>query len=250
MNDSAQEEFLSVPTTQRQVFETNFLDCVVVECRFPTILELRSAEPTELCAALSKRFPLYSQSNKVEMRPFEQGSSEKRYEFQTRSKAYSVSVTSENLVLRANEYRSFEEFSDLLGFLVETCKQYLDMPFFTRIGYRWINILPDIPNNRDELSLWINGNLVAALQRPELGHVHEAKSEIVGSLSHEVGYRLMHGLALEKPRCNYILDFDYWRDDCEVDDLKPFTETVHDRHFSFFWWCLGDQSREQLSTQG
>ena len=65
---------------------------------------------------------------------------------------------------------------------------------------------------------------------------------------------MQHGIRL-KPKVKgesvapeYFIDIDSFRGEMSVDDVGGALESMHEQAFSVFDWCIGEKSREYLST--
>ena len=74
------------------------------------------------------------------------------------------------------------------------------------------------------------------------------KSEISGHLKGGGYYNFKYGLSPEQPNRTFVLDYDYGKEDVDVDDTLEVLKSFHNVHFNFFWWSLGDAAREALEN--
>lgn len=61
--------YLNFPFEKRRVFDENYLQQVIIELRFPTLLKLKEEEPSELQQQIRHRFPLYSPGQRMQVTP-------------------------------------------------------------------------------------------------------------------------------------------------------------------------------------
>ena len=79
----------------------------------------------------------------------------------------------------------------------------------------------------------------------EIGSISNMKSEMTGPLSHGAAYTFRYGL-IQTPNQSrqFVLDWDYYKEDVEVTSCMDLLEEFHELHFQFFWWALGEKAKE------
>ncbi len=237
------------PRVERKVFKQNFLDTVAIELRYPTYLRLKEKEPLEISESIRNRFPLYEHSKEMQMTPLGTTDPEPVYQFYTKGKDPTLSISASNLVLVTKKYQSFENFSSHIDFLIKEAIPHVDTTFFTRVGLRYINNISNIQQDGSDIREWINSKLISVLVSGEIGTIDNMKHELSGQLSDGAGYTFRYGLSpLSNERRKFILDWDYYKGDVEVTDCMDLLKTFHDVHFQFFWWALGNKARGLLNN--
>ena len=236
------------PEAEREVFKRNFLDTVAIELRYPTFLRLKEKEPLEISDSIRTRFPMYDQSKEMQMTLLGTTDPQPVYRFTTRKKDPVLSISASNLVLTTKNYKSFEDFTSHIEFLIDNAIPHVDTTFFTRVGLRYINKISGIHPNGNDVQEWINNDLISPVGKGEIGTINNMKSELSGQLLNKGGsYTFRYGLS---PPSNdsrkFVLDWDYYRDDVEVADSLSLLKIFHDMHFPFFWWALGDKAQVAL----
>ncbi|KKZ11053.1 MAG: hypothetical protein TQ37_07780 [Candidatus Synechococcus spongiarum 15L] len=241
--------YFRFPPVDRKVFDRNYLDTVAIELRYPTYLRLKEKEPLEISEAIRERFPLYDASRQMEMTPLGATTPEPVYKFSTKQKDPILDISASNIVLVTKKYKSFEDFSAHVKFFLERCMSYLDTTFFTRVGLRYINHISGIHETGNDILEWINNDLVKPVAGGEIGSVHSVKSELAGPLREGGRYTFRYGLSPSSQKTRqFVLDWDYYKEDVEVKDCMDLLKTFHKAHFPFFWWALGGKAREALKN--
>ena len=241
--------YLSFPSVERKVFDSNFLERVIVELRYPTYLPLNDSEPTEISKAIRDRFPLYEQEKQMQMTPLGTTDPQRIYKFATRKKDPVVEISTSVMTLVTIEYKSFEILSDHLSFLLSNCIKFLETSFFTRVGLRFINHVSGIAPTGKDIRNWINKDLVYPIASAELGTVSAMRSEISGPLENGGNYTFRYGLSPPSPGPRkFVLDWDYYEEDVEVEQCNELLDRFHIAHFPFFWWALGEKAKEALEN--
>ena len=237
------------PKAERREFECNFLDTVVIELRYPTYLPLKEREPIEISAAIRNRFPLYEAGNEIQVTPSGATDPQPVYKFATRTKDPVITISTSSLILETKKYRSFEDFSSYILFLIQQVIPCLDTTFFTRIGLRYINHISGIQKNGMDILDWINHDLVKPVGGGVIGAISNMKNELTGPLPEEGGYTFRYGLLPPSSKDRkFILDWDYYIENVEVTDCMERLVTFHHFHFPFFWWALGEKARDALQN--
>lgn len=243
------KNFLNVPKVKSVRYERNFITTAVCEFRFPTLLELETSPPTEFQKKIRKDYPFY-EPQIVEISSSErQLSREARYLFRSKDQNWTVNLRSFSLSLETSKYLDFEDFFTRLKVLLESCKEYIDTDFFTRIGLRYLNAIPIVDN---QLEGWICPDLVASLTKGVFGTAEKYSGAIQGYT--EIGqYTLRHGTKLvesdeEKNQSKYLLDFDYFSENIETRDVLDSIQRFNEINFSFFNWCLGEKAKSYLGA--
>lgn len=237
------------PIVEHKVFKRNFLDTVSVDLRYPTYLRLKYNDPVDISDSIRKLFPRYEHSKEMEMTPLGTTDPEPLYKFATVQKDPILSISTSKLVLTTKKYTSFKDFSSYIKYLIEQAIPHVDTTFFTRIGLRYVNKISGIQPSGENILDWINNSLVMPITRTELGTISDMKSELTGPVLEGASYTFRYGLSPPsyQPR-QFILDWDYYKEDVEVTECMDILEKFHDLHFQFFWWALGEKAKEVLNN--
>ena len=238
------------PNVERKVFKRNFLDTVAIELRYPTFLRLKEKEPLGISDSIRKHFPMYDQSTEMQMTPLGTTDPQPVYKFTTRTKDPVLSISASNLVLTTKKYKSFEDFTSHIEFLINKAIPHVDTTFFTRVGLRFINKISGINPSGNDIQEWIKYELISPVGGREIGSINNMKNELSGQLLINNGsYTFRYGLS---PPSNegrkFVLDWDYYKEDVEVSDTMSLLNTFHNIHFPFFWWALGEKAKTALSN--
>lgn len=237
-----------LPTVPPARYARNFLRQVVCELRFPTLFELDSTMPPEaFTRALRKTYPHHShmvQDVNVNGGEF---SRTHVHVFKSRALDWTVSLRSSALTLETTRYESFEKFTERISQLLDVAGKIIDSDFFTRIGLRYVNTIPFDGMKLSTLRGWVRNDLVGMLIDEDIGAVSEFSSRVAGTADFG-GFLFQHGASTNPTthETEYLLDFDFWRENVELDDTMSTIKTLHDHEFSMFSWAIGDAAREHL----
>jgi len=235
---------LNVPGVGRAHYQKNFIRLAVCELRFPTLFEVEAeTPPLSLSKALRKEYPTHERLKNVNVNLGGVAHSN-AHGFRSKKGRWSVTLRAAALSLETSLYDSFEEFAERLGFVLKAAEDTIDTDFFTRVGLRYINVVPCAPETAGE---WINPALVAALAAGTYGAISEYWQRVQGPTTMG-GYTFSHGIQVQPgsvPR-EYLLDFDFFKEDVAVGETLPVVKKLHELEYSMFDWSLGPKAKEHL----
>jgi uncharacterized protein (TIGR04255 family) len=239
MSESA--SVLTLPSVERARFEKNFIKTAVCELRFPALLELEANPPVQLQKVLKREFPHYERQQSVGLTDLDK---EVRHLLRSKKGDWLVSIKPSSIALETNQYTHFEEFSAQLDMLITKSKPFLDTDFFTRIGLRYIN---EILIEDGKVEGWIREELVAPVIEGVYGSVDRYLQEVRGKTS-SGKYTFRHGIAglQENKRDLYTIDFDFYKENVEIDAVLPMVSQFNHESFEFFLWAIGPKVRERM----
>lgn len=235
---------LHVPRAESAHFSRNFIRLAVCELRFPTLFELESERPPlRFAKALRKEYPSYDLQKDVNLHAAGLAQAT-AHVFRSKNRRWTVSLRAAALSLETSHYDAFQEFESRLAIVLEAGKVAIDSEFFTRVGLRYINALPF---DASDIQHWVNPSLVQPLGDGTFGDVDEYWQAVRGST--EVGgYNFRHGIPTspQAGRSEYVLDFDFFREDVPVAETLATVQKLHELEFSMFAWSLGPKAKEHL----
>jgi len=245
------ESNLNPPRVPSVRYKRNFIKTAVCELRFPTILELDRRPPSEFQAKIRKIYPFYEGQllEQAGMGGSEEILKERRYLFRSKDQRWTVTVRNFSIALETSSYVDFGDFFSRFKQILNNAKELIDADFFTRIGLRYINL---VPIEDDNLDGWINPDLIRPAIGGVLGKPDKFNSAIHGTL--ENGQFLMkHGLQQEQgaganAQKKYLLDFDYASENVEMAAVESRIQSFNEMNFSLFTWCLGEKAKKLLGS--
>jgi len=243
MKDEPKKAVLAVPACARQHFSQNFIKTAVCEFRFPTLHEIDGPKPPLAFAkALRKDYPTHSIMSGVNVSPTNVDRST-THVFKSKKGQWAVNLRPSTLSLETSRYDSFDDFEKRIADLVAACQSFIDSDFFTRVGIRYVNMLP---YDRSKISDWINPTLVRNLESGIFGDATEHSQQVRGTTD-EGGFFLNHGLGADGEKVGYGVDLDFYADDVEVTDAMEVVRKLHVRQYDLFMWVLGDGAKQKLN---
>ena len=242
MSDEARKAGLAVPSCARQHFPRNFIKTAVCEFRFPTLHDIDGPKPPLAFAkALRKEYPTHSVMAGVNVSPTNVDRST-THVFKSKRGLWSVNLRASTLSLETSRYDSFEEFEKRIAELADACQSFIDSDFFTRVGIRYVNMLP---YDRSKISEWVNPSLVGNLASGIFGDATEHSQQVRGTTD-EGGFLLQHGIGTEGDKVGYGVDLDFYAEDVDVTETMAVVRKLHTRQYDLFMWVLGDGAKQEL----
>src|SRR5215472_14252029 len=237
---------LDVPESGSAHYSRNFIRLAVCELRFPTLFEIEAeTPPLGFAKALRKEYPTHELLKNLNVNLGGVAHSN-AHAFRSKKGRWTVTLRAAALSLEASEYDSFDELAERLAFVLKAAEGTIDSDFFTRVGLRYINVVPCEPETAAE---WINPALVAPLAAGTFGGVNEYWQRIQGPTS-VGGYTFKHGVQVEpgSPPREYLLDFDFFKEDVPLAETPDVVKRLHELEFSMFRWSLGPKAKEYLGA--
>lgn len=233
-------------------YKLNFLQQVICELRFPTLMELgESRPPAQLVAALRKEYPHLDLANEVTL-GIAGGlpGSNNAHLFRSAKLNWTVTVRQSAISLETTAYPGFPQMKERILHVIEAASKIIDSDFFTRVGLRYINV---VDGGEDPREGWINPELIQPLMSRKFTGIQEYAGKL--SLSAEDGGCLFqHGIKLKPARKDgtpaspdYLLDIDAFRNEVRVEDAEMAINSLHAQAFDFFDWAIGEKARDYLS---
>ena len=235
--------FLTLPDVERSRFQKNFIKTAVCELRFPALLEFETKPPVQLQKELRKDFPNYQRQQAVVLSGQER---EVRHILRSRKANWLVSFKASSIALETSNYTDFDEFFVQLENVVKKSSPLLDTDFFTRVGLRYIN---EIRIEDGTLEGWIREELIPPI-KDVYGPLERFIQEVRGITS-SGKYTFRHGIVgpEEDKRDLYTIDFDFYKENVEFDNILTIVSEFNKESFRFFLWAIGPKVKERLGRK-
>jgi uncharacterized protein (TIGR04255 family) len=233
---------LKLPEVSPAQFKTNFIKNAVCELRFPAILEYESKPPLKLQSELRKEYPGYEKQQGINVA--DPSELEVKHVLRSRKRDWLVTIRTYSIAIQTSRYTRFSEFLDRLQYVFDKSLPLIDTNFFTRVGLRYINEI--LLEERNPVG-WINDDLIAPIVNGIYGTIDRYVQEVRGSM--EGGrFTFRHGIAgLEQGKENtYMVDFDFFNENVQAEDVMPMVADFNREAFRFFQWAIGPKAKERL----
>src|SRR5262245_14199412 len=136
------------PPSDRVFYERAPLTEVTCQLRFPPVLRIESQAPADFQDRIRKIFPLVERAQDglqeipaevlQSMGIFRQGAG---FAFSTESRAWTLALMSQQLVLTTQKYTQWKEFMDFFHPALRALVELYEPAFFQRIGLRYVNVI-------------------------------------------------------------------------------------------------------------
>ncbi len=224
---------------------------VICQVRFPTILRIAHEEPVGFQECIRDRFPLLEAERRVviETEGVKPGGRAKFppsvFRFRNREKTRMLSLASDFYALSFTDYEHWAGFADWLSHAAEAVREVYTIPYSTRIGLRYINVIDRgfgdfadfdavLDLFRDELTAMLRTDVIRS---PELA-MHRIEALADGD-QFTFRYGLIHEGTPPEPR--FLLDFDHYAEgELSLDDLLSRCERYHRHIYNAFRWCIAE----------
>jgi uncharacterized protein (TIGR04255 family) len=219
---------------------------VICQVRFPLILRIAREEPADFQEIIRETFPKLKIEQQMLIGPLGRAAppeieAEPRiFRFQNQGEDRSVALAPDFFSLVFDSYDNWHTFSETLSSVFEATQKVYHIPYATRIGLRYINVLTlDNTKTRslDELLSILRGELVMLLRIPEIEAPYLLTQQIRTKVN-DSNFAFRFGLR-ERTSDEFELDFDmYIEGEVEVDSLIERCDRYHRSIYNAFRWCI------------
>jgi uncharacterized protein (TIGR04255 family) len=231
----------------------NYTKSVVCEFRFPTLLELSGAEPPRsFITALRKSYPTLELGKEVSLNLAEPMRSAHTHILRSKKLSWTITLKKDSVALETNRYTFYSDIRKRVEELLIALKPIIDADYFTRIGLRYVNLIPT--DEESQLSEWVNPLLVNITEAGFKGIAESAGR--LGLIANDGGCLLQHGLKIKANENlnaeaanvtpDYIIDIDSYREDIAVTNALDVLDKMRHQAYSLFSWSLGPKAQKQL----
>ncbi|MEE9379222.1 MAG: TIGR04255 family protein [Candidatus Lokiarchaeia archaeon] len=236
-----------------EVFLHPFLSEVVLELRFPTRLKIPNYI-AEFQEKILKEFPDLNETilSKVIFisRDNPEIQHENAWEFKNPQNETRCRISKNRFSLISNKYISWNEHESVKGFkdiLDFTLKNFLDLysiEKFNRVGLRYINKI----KMEEETSEWFKTYFFPLfnLEKYKLEDLHENVVRLIVMKSKEIEITIQSTFITEDNEDFYILDFDAYSKNVDVDILDSQIESLHIEILKEFHSLITEECRKKM----
>ena len=243
-------------------YSRNPLIQVIMQIRFPSLLEISNKDPVEFQQKIRTEFPLYDKNMEKQQQITidTNAPTPKLFEFNTinhkfssENNVWAVNLTNTFLSISTTHYESYEDMKDKFNRVVSYFNELYKPAFCTRLGLRYIDAisrkkynLMDTPwkdlLDASALGFLANTNLseqVSGLQNiSEIAFSETISSKVITSLAY------VNGDMEEK---QFVFDSDtFTTDRVNIEDLLVKLDILHENSFRLFDSIIKDNLREAM----
>ena len=249
------------PNSERVIYQKdNPLEEVICQFRFPSILRITEETPIKFQESIRDNYPHYNLNlgvrgqlpqELVQLIPSDAlgalQQSEKAYEFKSKDRNWTVSLTSTFMALTSKNYIRWEEFFDNLQKPFNEVINFYHPPFLTRIGLRYQNVIVRSKYGLQDAkwSELLNPAFAGIISSEIEATVEDTTQVIVLNLGESVGkVRIRHGLVRNNTTNEicYLIDSDYFIDsERDVGDGLSIVSELKKRNTNLFRWCISER---------
>lgn len=248
----------------RVIYRHNPLNSVICQLRFPLDLRIDVTMPAEFQQHIRSEYPLAHEDLEGQSPPVPDDISQhfpqelldvlatrinRRFQFMTRDRTSTITLTNSFVALETNNYVRWEDFRQNLELTLSAIIQTYQVNFFTRIGLRYQNVI-DRTVLGLEGSAWntLVSDLVlgplATLESSESVYEHNGTFLIQLENSEEVA-RVRYGLVTDKAgdptNVMFMLDHDFFTQndvETEAGDVIKRANVFNSTNRSLFRRCI------------
>lgn len=263
------------PPVERVIYKKNPLISVICQLRFPLDLRIDITMPAEFQQKIRSKFPNAQEDSDTpnmvvpddvakhfpkELLEILSERINRKFQFKTRDKVWTVTLTNHFVALETSEYTRWEDFRTSLELVVSAICNTYQFSFFTRVGLRYQNVvdrkvlgLVDSAWN-DLLSDFVLGPLS---QTGSFESAQEHNGSFLIQLdSLEDLVRVQYGLVAEKTgdptNVMFLLDQDFFTEndvETEASDVIKRLNIYNSSNRRLFRRCITDKLHDTLEPE-
>jgi uncharacterized protein (TIGR04255 family) len=239
---------LSLEKVKRLRFERNTIRQAFCELRFPTLPEIANDPPRVFVKHIRHAFPHQEQGVGLKIGITDKGIEQipqATHRFLSIDRSWTTWLRTSSFGVETKAYVHFEDFLSRLSKVLDAAQPCLDTDFFTRVGLRYINVLPA---QMGDLEGWVNDRLLGPLGTGPMASAEHCWCEVRGTT--ELGsYTFRYGLVgIEEEGQRYVLDADFAAESVEWTDTIEYLHHFNELNYYLYWWAIGPRTKEYLGN--
>ncbi len=251
---------MALPEAERVIYETNPLEEVICQVRFPRILKLETEAPSGFQERIRSDYPIYKRNQGLSLgglpqslaeimsREFPSASTPRSHEFESRDGNWVLTLNPESLALTCKRYSRWEDFRSRLEDALATFLALYPSSFYVRLGLRYKNVIRRSRLGLSESSWsellrpWILG----AYSRPEMrDEVEHHYLQTMLRLADEQGHVIITSGTVRDLKAGeecYLIDADFFIEkQTECADAHDKLDLLNAQSDRFFHWCIEER---------
>jgi uncharacterized protein (TIGR04255 family) len=229
---------LALDEVSRVRFERNTIRQAFRELRFPTLPDLANDAPRAFVMAIRRAFPHYERRMDLKMGITDKGMEQipqATHRFVSNDRAWVTWLRTSSFGVETRAYTDFTDFLSRVAQVIDGAQPCLDTDFFTRLGLRYINVLPAEIGDIDG---WVNDTLLGPMKFGPMTGANRWSSEVSG-LTDTGTYSFRYGLlSVEGEGQRYVLDADFAAESVEWGDALSYLRHFNELNFYLYSWSI------------
>jgi uncharacterized protein (TIGR04255 family) len=207
---------------------------------------LANDAPRTFVMAIRRAFPHYERRMDLKLGITDKGMEQlpqATHRFLSPDRAWVTWLRTSSFGVETRAYIDFEDFLSRVTHVIDGAQPCLDTDFFTRLGLRYINVLPA---KLGDIDGWINEALLGPMKTGPMSGADRWSSEVSGST--DIGiYSFRYGLfGIEGEGQRYVLDADFAAESVEWDNALSLLRHFNELNYYLYSWSIGPRTREYL----
>lgn len=226
---------VSFPSVSDVPLAKSPLSEVICQVRFPPVLAILTSPPSQVQERIRQSFPWFDVMSDA-------GTASPVYRFRSKDEHNTVTLTVDSYALSTDLYTVWEDFAQDLAEIHDVIQAIYQLPFFTRVGLRYVNLFSRSNTggeNLDDIGSVLRPDLVSLLKSPAWEQPEELMSQVLlgndkGKLLLRVGAR-----APSKEEPLVFLDLDFFEEgDLPVGEVVERCFRYHNMIYDAFRWSV------------
>lgn len=257
---------MQFPESERVIFDTETLDEVICQLRFPQVLTIGTRPPDAFQEIIRAEYPIYRKqqavgappelSQLIEQLPMMSGPEATTHWFDSREGDLAISLGTNFVAVTAKRYPRWEGMREEVERAVSALEEVYAPAFYERVGLRYRDLI-----NREELGLeyreWAEllNPAMTSLLGAGLGIDPDGDRIVTDALLHldepeGALVHLRHGVGANSPHA-YELDADFYIEDQTIERGSALAQLDRLNHEegNLFRWAIDDKLRDALGVR-
>ncbi len=259
------------PATERVIYKKNPLDHVVCQLRFTPILRIDAEVPASFQDKIRREFPNFAEATEVLIELPSEGNQQvplefvgqaikttniKNYTFTSEDELWRINLTRTFLALSTTKYKKWEEFKKRLEIPFNALMDVYDIPSFTRIGLRYVDVI-----KRSDLGL--DGVPWSELLQPYVAGIQASPEIEKWVKAFDATYNIGLGTNIETVRMvtklvkakdtdeiYFVIDSDFYNNQKTiVQDIFTKLDYLNTRASRLIRWAISERLHEAMGPE-
>lgn len=250
------------PITAREIYDNNTLEEVILQLRFPTILQVGNKSPVDFQNSVRSYYPLYEErktgvdlpkelTDMLAGFPITGLTQQTEHQFLTEDRARFIALTQDFIAISEKDYKTWNVFRAELTLIEQIFREEYSPAFYSRVGLRYRNVITKAKLGLEE-SPWrdlLNPSLLGNLAEEVLtGEVIGTRTQTTITLPDQPGGRvvLRHGLSRSDDQ-TYEIDTDFYlAEKCQPEEAYAILDGFNKWGGNLIRWAIKPALREAM----